>query len=54
MNNVFILKTDSDSADFKKKLNKFLSKHCKDTDSNAAIFELNETAKRKAIEIIKN
>ena len=52
MNNVFILKTNSDSQDFHKKLNQFLSKYCKDNDSNAAIFKLNESGKQKAEEII--
>jgi len=52
MKNVYILKTNSESQDFQKKLNKFLSKYCKDNDSNAAVFELNESGKQKAEEII--
>ena len=52
MHNVFILKTNSDCQDFQKKLNKFLSKYCKDNDSKAAVFELNESAKQKAEAII--
>lgn len=52
MNNVFILKTNSDSQDFYKKLNQFLSKYCKDHDANAAVYELNERAKEKAEKII--
>jgi hypothetical protein len=52
--NVFILKTNSDSQDFQNKLSKFLSKYCKETDSNAAVFELNETGKQKAEGIIAN
>jgi hypothetical protein len=52
MQNMFILKTSSDSQEFKKKLSQFLSKYCKDTDTNAAVFELNETGKQKAEAII--
>jgi hypothetical protein len=52
LNNVFILKINSDSQDFQKQLNKFLAKYCKDNDSNAAVFELNESGKQRAEEII--
>lgn len=52
MHNVFIIKTNSDSVDFQKKLNKFLSKYCKENNSNAVIFELNESGKQKAEKII--
>jgi hypothetical protein len=50
--NVFILKTNSDSQDFQNKLSKFLSKYCKETDSNAAVFELNEPGKQQVKAII--
>lgn len=52
MYNVFILKTDSDNISFKKKLDQFLSKYCKEYDTNAAIFELNESGKEQAEQII--
>lgn len=52
LTNMFILKTNSDSQDFEKKLNQFLSNYCKDNDTNAALIELNEKGKQKAKEII--
>ncbi|MBS4190357.1 hypothetical protein KHA94_09100 [Bacillus sp. FJAT-49705] len=54
MQNVFIIKTDSDSVDFQKKIGKFLTKHCKDTDTKAAIFELNMYETEKVEAIISN
>ncbi|WP_374723669.1 hypothetical protein [Calidifontibacillus erzurumensis] len=54
MNTVFILKTDADSKEFKKAIDQFLTQYCKDTDKNVAIFELTETGKKQAIELIKN
>lgn len=53
MHNVFILKTDSDSLDFKKKLNSFLSKYCKEREVVAVVYELNETGKEQAEELIR-
>lgn len=52
MQNVFIIKTNSDSTDFNKKIEKFLSKYCKDTDTNAAIYELNKSGKEQAEKLI--
>lgn len=53
MHNVFILKTDSDSIDFKKKLSNFLSKYCKEREVVAAVYELNESSKEQAEELIR-
>ena len=53
MHNVFVLKTNSDSKDFEKKLNNFLSKYCRDTDSQAAVYELNEAAKERVSRAIE-
>lgn len=53
MHNVFVLKTDSDSAGFKKKLSQFLSKYCKDTETHAAIYELNDSGKEHVEKVIK-
>ncbi|MEN8702476.1 hypothetical protein [Bacillus infantis] len=47
MKNMFILKTDDDSCSFKKKLDKFLADHCKNTETNAAVYEVNECIKEK-------
>lgn len=52
MHKVFVLKTDSDSGSFRKKLDKFLATYCKETDTNAAVFELNNSGKEKVEEVI--
>ncbi|MFD2442908.1 hypothetical protein ACFSO7_02810 [Bacillus sp. CGMCC 1.16607] len=51
LNNVFVIKTNCDSGEFEKKINKFLSKLCKDTDTNAAIYELNNSGKEQVEQI---
>lgn len=52
MHNVFILKTDSDSSSFQKKLSQFLSKYCKETETIAAVYELNQSGIEQAEKII--
>ncbi len=52
LHNVFVLKTNSDSDSFRKKLNQFLTKYCKETDSNASVFELNNSGKEKVEDVI--
>lgn len=52
MDKVFILKTDANSTIFKEKIGEFLSSYCKESNTNAAIFELNDSGKKVAAKIL--
>lgn len=52
MKNMFVLKTDDDSCSFKKKLDEFLADHCKNTETNAAVYEINQASQKDIQEAI--
>lgn len=50
LKNTYVIRTDDN--DFRKALDKFLSSHCKESDANAVVFELNEKGAKEVMEIV--
>lgn len=50
LKNTYVIRTDDN--DFRKKLDEFLSNHCKKHDKNAAVFKLNEKGAEEVMEIV--
>jgi hypothetical protein len=52
MENTFVIQTDDEN--FKEAVSIFLSKHCKDNDVNAAIYEMTSVGAKEVMRIVKD
>jgi hypothetical protein len=51
MGNVFVIQTDD--KEFKEAMSIFLSKHCKEKDVNAAVYEMNNSGAEEVMNVVR-